>query len=108
MAAIALGWLGDPQVASKKVNVDGVADRLTDILFQNAAGVKEAHPVLAHLDLRALTFNSTAGHTFKAALRAVGYEWTAGGQSMWHRTLPGEVLKLQPRAGRQSRCPAKP
>ena len=78
--AAAVAWLGQTDLGSKDVKTDVVANRLADIIFQNAASTKRPHPVLSVLDLRTLPFNSSIGHPFKAALHAAGFAWVGSGR----------------------------
>ena len=85
--AAAVAWLGQTDLGSKDVKTDVVANRLADIIFQNAASTKRPHPVLSVLDLRTLTFNSSIGNPFKAAfVHAAGFAWAADGANkpLWH------------------------
>ena len=101
-------WLGEPGLGNYLSRMDVVADRLTDIVFQQSASTKKPHAVLAPLDLTGLTYRSNAGHVFKVAMHAAGYEWSRDGKQLWHRSSREDVIEWAKPAIKNSRCAPYP
>ena len=106
MVATPPAWLGDPKVDVTQSRMDGVANRLVDIVFQHSASTKKPHAVLAPLDLTGLTYNANAGHVLKVAMHAAGFEWSRDGKRLWHRTSQADVIEWAKPTSNTSRCTA--